>query len=644
MLIRLSTSLTVQETNHTPAMWQWRDNRTPIEGDSRLIDQLVAEKWQCVSSADKLLLQSMMSTQLYDMVRIHYPDQSTCEIWARTENIERVQQAPVILAFDIPPEIALNREVTMPQRDIIDMLQFLPPPQMGEFAVIPLGDDKSAIYHIRDIHEEGQAIWQKLSNALQALAAPGDWIRFSFLYATVSNLHGLLDYNHQVHETGSRIRTLKGKESQVTKETLATIEATRKCIVDLQQSLETSDWLIQWQNIQHMARDLALAYWELHRRQIEINNAYSPETLPGVIPPITPVAQTKRPRRKHIPPASLVTKDAPAVIIRSDYIALEIARGLLNPDHYTAYPDRLIAEYHQSFAKDKGQIFIIISPGSDENWGHVLKSLNMLADETVDTFFAAMANAIETNGTHNITAPFYISPDDILATCCRAKSKGSYTSAQRLKVIEHLRILSRAHIRVSFPLRKGHDAFAESPILEMLASRYGVINTSTGEEIWEKREIKIGNWATDVPEVSQQTATMLRQVLKYHSQRQRYEKRFGRYLTFMFRVNAARRGGMFQCSMQVLLDQSGIRPDLKHPSDARTAIENALARLQTDKIIGEYGMIIDNTPDGQEAQERIKQRIYHWWDFYSRQQWYFYPPDATKELYRKLLQEGKEQI
>jgi len=291
-------------------------------------------------------------------------------------------------------------------------------------------------------------------------------------------------------------------------------------------------------------------------------------------------------------------------------------------------------------------MIITISPGSDENWGHVLKSLNVLGDETVDTFFAAMANAIEINGTQNVTAPFFISPDDILATCQREKSKGSYTPGQRMNVIEHLRILSRAHIRVSFPLRRGRDAFAESPILEVLTSKYGVVNTITGEEIWEKREIKIGNWAADVPEVSRQTATMLRQVLKYHSQRQRHEKRLGRYLTFMFRVNA-QKGGVHRCSMQVLLEQSGITPDRNVPGKTQERIESALKRLQTDKVIEKYGLVIESKTEARvrqvEAERRIQTRAYHWWDDYLRQQWYFYPPSATKEIYQKLLQEGKEE-
>src|SRR5947209_8638575 len=165
------------------------------------------------------------------------------------------------------------------------------------------------------------------------------------------------------------------------------------------------------------------------------------------------------------------------------------------------------------------------------------------------------------------------------------------------------------------------------------------MNTLTGAEIWEKRQVKIGDWAAMIPEISQQTAIMLRQVLKYHSHNQRYEKRLGRYLTLMFRVNAARKGGVFQCSMGVLLEQAGIIPNLNKPGDARAMIDKALKRLQEDGVIGEYGQIVDSSPKGQEVKARVEQQAYHWWDLYIQQQWCFYPPAIVREVYGKLLKE-----
>lgn len=349
-------------------------------------------------------------------------------------------------------------------------------------------------------------------------------------------------------------------------------------------------------------------------------------------------------RGKHITPIPLVTKDPVEVLIRSDLFTQQIMRGLLDGKLYTPYPDRLIAEYRQSFAKDKGQIIITISPGSEESWEHVLQSLNAMGDGIRDTFAALLIIAIDSNGAEHITKPFYINPDDVLATCQREKAKGSYRPLQRAEVIEHLRTLSRAKVQATMtaPYKRRGKAVeyrAESALIDILSGKIGAYELITGEELWEKRSIKIGDWVAMVPELNQQTAIMLRQVLKYHSKRQRHEKRLGQYLTFMFRANA-KRGGHFQCSMQVLLEQSGITPDLKHPGDTRNLIEHALATLQADSVISKYGLIIDSSRDARIVQERIEQRAYHWWDDYKQQQWYFDPPDAIKAAYQRLLKEG----
>lgn len=366
--------------------------------------------------------------------------------------------------------------------------------------------------------------------------------------------------------------------------------------------------------------------------------------VPGLNTRLQQTAKEKR-RGKHITPIPLVVKDPVEAYIRSDPFTQQIMRALQDGKGYTQYPERLIAEYRQSFAKDKGQIIITISPGSEESWDHVLRSLNAMGDGIADTFAALLMIAIDSNGAEHITQPFYINPDDILAACQREKAKGSYRPLQRAEVIEHLRTLSRAKVQAVMTANykrrgKAVEYRAESGIVDILSGKIGAYEIITGEELWEKRSIKIGDWVAMVPELNQQTALMLRQILKYHSQRQRHEKRIGKYLTFMFRANA-KRGGRFQCSMQVLLEQSGITPDLKHPGDARNLIESALATLQADSVIGKHGLIIDSARDAQIVQERIEQRAYHWWDDYKQQQWYFHPPDTIKAAYQGLLKEGR---
>ena len=64
------------------------------------------------------------------------------------------------------------------------------------------------------------------------------------------------------------------------------------------------------------------------------------------------------------------------------------------------------------------------------------------------------------------------------------------------------------------------------------------------------------------------------------------------------------------------------------------AIESALKQLRIDGVIGPFTPLVGNSSRGREAQERIEQHAYHWWDDYQRQLWLFESPPYLKELYR----------
>lgn len=632
-LTQISRPLT-GDTEHITSTWQWRMHQPTMPLTNDLARQLHANKWQKVPLNDKMH-QSILAMQLYDVVRVS-SETIVVDIWARSEDIAQIEQAPVILSFGLPPEL-----VGLTPNNIIEsikMLQLLPPPQLGEIGLVPSGNDLYA-YHIGQLSDHGQTLWREMSDALRALAAPGDWHAHWDLTPLCYDDHS---YKALVDELSAKVLHTSGSEQQEVRNLMESLAIIRLQAKAAQASLEKPDWFLRWADIHHMAQALATSYYELHLQQLAVGKLTPVETLPAVI--IKPPTKGKRQRQKHTPPAALVTKGGEAISIRSDQFTQQIIRGLLSGKSYTQHPDRQIAEYRLSFAKDKGQIIITISPGNDENWSAVLKSLNILGDEVIDTFIALLAIAIDTNGANNITMPFYVNPDDILAACQRKRSNGAYTPLQRANVIEHLRTLSHAHVRAtliaSYKRRgKAVELRAESAILDILSGKVGEYETLTGEEIWEKRSIKIGDWAGMVPEISHQTAVMLRQILKYHSKNERYEKRLGRYLTLQFRVNVQKNGSVVRRFMAVLLEQAGIIPDLKHPAKARTDIESALARLKQDGVIGRYAPIIDSSPTDKEAQTRIQQQAYHWWDDYSQQIWVIEPPEYIRETYKAI---GKE--
>jgi len=341
-------------------------------------------------------------------------------------------------------------------------------------------------------------------------------------------------------------------------------------------------------------------------------------------------------RHKHVAPAVLVTKNPREITIRSDQLTFRILLGLLDGKKYARYLEHNLAEYTQILSQGRGFVRITLSPLPGESWNHVLTSLHRLGDELVDTFLVLLAVALDSGGTAHITNPFTITPDDILAICQKKKSKGSYSARQRQNVNEQLQILARASVSATLMLHQLKQRHIEGPLIQILTTgreKESKICIDYGcNQPWP---LKIGDWAVMVPEMQYQTAVIPRQLLHYHARDQRHEKRLGRYLTLLYRINAHKNDDRVRVSMGVLLEQAGVMPDLDHPGRMQEAIESALKQLRLDGVIGSFTPLVENSSQGREARERIEQRAYHWWDDYQRQLWLFEPPEYLRAVYQR---------
>jgi hypothetical protein len=628
--------------------WQWGQTLHECwDEGSETINMLATMGYERVASAESKELYTYLMSQLCDVQHVNAAGleeekQNLQQLWAYTGDIEHVKQVPVILAFRLPEGLSPPLEQSIP------MLSFLPPPQLGELALIKV-DGKDYVYKIEELGESGAATWRALSDALRALAGQSEWVAFTPLIQACSDLS---TYQTMVHETTVLIRSTKGKEQKEAKARLDAIKTAGQHFTTLQESLRHPDWVVHWGNIQRMAKELASSYYALHQSRSALEliqpTLLSEEILSTTLTPLTERRKKRATKPRVPPPHPVVAKDPPVVHTRADIFTHYMQRGLLDVTKFIHYPDVGIAELRQAFSKEKGEMLITIKPGTDEGWatiGEALQTLEKrLGDEVSDTFLALLALAIETNGVENVNVPFYINPDDILAMCQREKSNGSYTPPQRLAVIEHLRTLTWAHVRATREVKRGKRTLEqriEGAFVDVLSGKIGEYNTITGEQLWEKREVRIGNWAKMVPELSRQTAIMLRQILKYHAHNQQHEKRLGTYLTWQFRVNA-RHGGVVRCEMETLLQQSGITPDLKNPQRTRKRIEDALKQLKEDEVIGEYNRIIEDTLEAKLKEQRIQTVAYRWWQDYVHQLWVIHPPQSVKQAYQALLQESNE--
>jgi len=380
------------------------------------------------------------------------------------------------------------------------------------------------------------------------------------------------------------------------------------------------------------------------RRTFDASGQNDDAVTSFMLPQATEVEVTLMPLRRgrgeHFSPVALVKRNPSAIKVRSDQLTCRILMGLLDDKKFIITPESQRAEYPQTLSKGGGYVNIVLSPRSVESRDCVRASLDVLGDELVDTFLALLAVALDTNGTEHITLPFTITPDDILSIRQKKKSKGSYSVYQRQKVIEQVQALAHASVSATIPLHKAQLRQIESPLLELLstdqASRWNTYAVTGHSQPWY---LKIGDWASMVPELQYQTAVMSRQVLGYHSRKQKHEKRLGRYITLLYRINAYKHAGQVKVSMGVLLEQAGITPDLDHPGRTQEAIESALEQLRIDGVIGPFTPLVENSSRGRASWERIKQRTYHWWDDYQRQLWLFDPPEYLHATYKSKPRE-----
>jgi len=365
---------------------------------------------------------------------------------------------------------------------------------------------------------------------------------------------------------------------------------------------------------------------------------------------------TKRPgpRGPRRPKNPLDAKGKEILTMTADVITQQIFKCLDDPDTYEQYSDRGIAEHRHSFADGDGKAILTISLQSGEGWENIITAVQNLGPGVKDTLSAALALAIDFNGIDHIREPIRVNPDTLLEICRKKKTNGSsFSPAQRAEIIKDLKTLSQSHVIVTAPLserkrnkpgrkRKGAPRNertyirAQGALIDLLSFKIGEYNLITGEEIWEERSISIGEWVAQIPGLSRQTAVMLRQVLAYSAKNQIYQKELGRYLTFMFRINAHKPGGTFECSMKALLDGAGFKVP-RNIGEFREAIEKALADLKRDNVIGDYAQIVDTRPNAAERQAAILHHDKGWWDFYAALKWRFHPPAYVREQYRKMV-------
>lgn len=563
-----------RENPPTPGTWIWAPSPlAPLEATQGDLNRLRAAGWQYVANVEADSIGTTLMPVLGQLGQ------------TRVVHIAGSQDDYQLWAPHTDLEQAQRTPVilafTAPEIDDIptdmltlSILKTIPPPTFGTVALIPRTIENTHGYQRFTIDQ-----LDKNTQTTQRLLA------LTLRILAGSNLDWLPVIEQFSEEPDAELeeyyRAIEAAHAQSNRETVR------------------EKWLETWDNVQWLAQHLADAYWAI----------YQSET--------------------GAPLTGLTARDTAEVVQR-------IAVGLLDGDKYTKDEQRQIAVRVNPLGK-RGEMTITLKPGTDEGWEHVASSLSALGDDVVDTFCAHLILAADTNGTAHITDPFWVGPDDILHICERKLSNRAYTPKQRAAVVEHQQIIARAHVWAHWPgKRKGHKGRLDSAIWNLPGQTIGEYKTSTGETVWERRQMNIGEWAKLLPPLSAEAVAALRTVLKYHPQRDRYVKRLGLYLSLQFCMNAK----TLEASMAVLIEQSDIIPDLKHPGETRKLIEEALARLQADNIIGEYHQVVESLTTSGEERELIEQRSRGWWELYTTIRWQIDPPQPSARLLQAPNGEG----
>lgn len=597
-----------------------------------------------------------------------YLSGSSSQAWYRASS-NTGERIPALLAFTIE---------SLPEPQTIPMLNPFPVPQVGEYGIVvetETLEKELFLYNIQALPLESRQRWVALGDALRKLSEPLLWPPFSERIKLASDDTA---YQNALHSFSVQRQLTKGIKDATTDLLVreAMLEASRKHIENLHAMLQ-KDNLAQWEEVQRMANNLAHDYYQHHlaltctletpepsEPEQEVVQPYllTDETVQLAQEVKTKVKRTSKGSRPMQTPTPIVARKQEAIPTLSDTLSRNLLPMLLEKDRYTLYENERTARYKQNLGKDRGNIIVDINPSNGEGWDNVQSALNMLGDEVVDAYCAVLAIGLEKNGVEHIREPFLLSPDDILEICGKVKSNRAYKPTQRAVTIGHIKTLSMITVKATLPLagnehlvraKRGRPSKGETPkkegtfiqikgaLIDLLSFKIGEYSTITGDALWERQSVSIGEWVTMIPDLNKRTAIMLRQVLKYSAKNEVYQKRIGRYLTLMFRTNASH-GGTFPqgIRMGTLLEQSNITPDYHRPQEFRNAVIRALNRLKQDSVIGNYCQFVDSTQGGQEVNTEVQEQAHGWLDLWLQQKYHFSPPEMLIEQYKPVQQKA----
>ena len=563
MEIELPQSLLTKiTTSDSPlAIWTWASfhfEKTP--------DKLIASGYKRVSLEDATY--TSLASQGCDVFLLDPHDGNALEIWALPEDVERVKNHPVILAF---PSGAWPKEA-----QTIRMLQSLPPPQIGEFGGV-ISQGSFHIYPLSNLPSEAQQLQFRLHQALQTLASPGDWYPWEpyvTIYVSDRQAEAIDAYASLLTQNGSAHDKEKYVREQLKEVHMQT---------HLQRAARAKPgWLMQWKEIQHMMRDLASAYWTHH-----LNQQKSPPEIANVFQDGISEVITGLPFQAY-PYAAIAPKDAWEEVLSTQEYEVILAH------HYTKRGGTTSVQLRGD-ATGKTREMVLAA---------LREQVNRLSDLHSDFFWAMVAQLLK--GQRDVGGNAWITAQQLLdyrgiskiikkengrprtaghrqedmfdASQIISSMENTWIKADNLEIIDSESETSKNKKRGRSRIIRESRLFMFGDIIYHQELSMDGTPGRRYPIAWQYRE---SNWMLPFLEGPNRfTGVLLEKTLHYDPHNQFWEKRLAKYFMVYFRTNASKYNRPIK--IQELFAECNLPTNERYPQRTQARFEKAMNKLQED--------------------------------------------------------------
>ena len=554
------------------------------------------------------------------------------QLWAKEDSIKHAIRYPVTLAFSM--EIEGNAS----QRD---MLQFLPPPNMGEHALVPEygakpnGKGKSLIYHIAQLPATAQERQKALGKALLQLAQPTSWVHHNLLH---SLMHSYFSEEVDSHEFANYAFQIEEPIK------ISALEQAHHDLVALRQSWQRPDWLVQWQEICRMAQELASDYHSHHQ---------SSENRP--VPTIAHVFRGGIADIFTAQPVNVYS--AAAISKKPTFEDGEIKTYGDWQQEEAEKENELILSYTRT--KPSGTNIVQIREELKQNQSReatllrMAEQANKLSDLDSDVYMAMivqmLAGAKDEKGFTWITATKILDYRGIRPKKNSGDLETHYTGGHRWEDIEAVATCIRSMENMFIRLREqeiidpttttkrrrgGRKTISHDSRLfifgDIIHHNTLPLDGTPGRSIpiaWQYQE---GSWMHPFMEAPNRfVGKLFEKVLNYDPYHEIWEKRLAKHLMWWLRTNASYEDKRWP-HIGELLKENNLALDERNPQRSKDRFEKAMDRLQTD------GLLTWNY-----VEKNVELPARNWLPTWLQQQIMVEDPPALKQLHATIQEQAK---